>query len=128
MIDLIKQNKVILIVLLIVVAAGAWYIFAGSSGTAALTESSPAGESPAEKALLDSLLTLQAIKLEGQIFQDQAFMSLKDFSTQIVQEPVGRTNPFAPLSGVGQTAGAAAAGTQDTQKTTGQPRTFLNSR
>jgi hypothetical protein len=89
----------------VVVAAMAWYVLVGSTGTdgAVLTESTTGaleGQSTAERELLDSLLTLRAIKLDDSVFRDPAFMSLRDFSTQIVSEPVGRPNPFAPLAGM----------------------------
>ena len=44
------------------------------------------------------LLDLRAIRLDGQIFSDPAFQSLRDSSVDIVLEPIGRVNPFAPLT------------------------------
>ena len=61
--------------------------------------------------ILDILLALRAVKLDDALFSNPAFMSLKDFSTQIVPEPVGRPDPFAPFADAIVTApGPAAAG------------------
>ena len=53
------------------------------------------------------LLQLRAVSLSGTIFSDAAFTSLKDFGSQIVPEPVGRANPFAPLTAVASTSRSA---------------------
>lgn len=47
--------------------------------------------------LISLLLTLRSIKLDEKIFSDTAFRSLEDFSKELIAEPVGRNNPFAPL-------------------------------
>ncbi len=51
----------------------------------------------AERELLSILLDLRRIELREEIFSDRVFISLKDFSQDLVPEPVGRKNPFAPL-------------------------------
>jgi hypothetical protein len=100
MLDLIKNNKIVLIVAGILIAGAAWYGTRTPSATetAILTGevvSSAAQES--EREAIDSLLRMRAIELSGAIFSDPAFLSLQDFRTEIVQEPVGRRNPFAPF-------------------------------
>jgi hypothetical protein len=60
------------------------------------TTGSPSADS-SDQELVATLLALRAVTLSGTIFQDPAFISLSDFSTPIVPEPVGRPNPFAPL-------------------------------
>lgn len=94
----ITQHKLIIIVAVVVVALGVWYGLSGSSGsTPALITQSPAGGG-ADQELVSTLLALRAVKLDGTIFTDPAFVNLRDFSTQIIPESVGRPNPFAPLS------------------------------
>ena len=44
-----------------------------------------------------ALLKIEQIKLDRSIFDNKIFTSLEDRSEEIVDEPVGRTNPFAPL-------------------------------
>lgn len=53
----------------------------------------------AERELLSILLDLRRIELREEIFSDSVFISLKDFSQDLVPEPVGRNNPFAPVFG-----------------------------
>lgn len=50
-----------------------------------------------EQELIGLLLELRSIKLDTALFSDERFRALKDFSQEIVQEPIGRENPFAPL-------------------------------
>ncbi len=44
-----------------------------------------------------ALLKIEQITLHRAIFDDPIFVSLEDRSQPIVDEPIGRTNPFAPL-------------------------------
>ena len=46
------------------------------------------------------LNALNAITFDDSIFKGDVFMSLKDFSLQVVQEKQGRNNPFAPIGTV----------------------------
>jgi len=108
-----SQHKLIAILVALVILGGAWYMFSGSSAPApTLTTTNVSGESSADKNLVATLLALRAVKLDGTIFSEPAFQSLQDFSTQIVSEPAGRTDPFAPLS---QGATASASTTQSAQ-------------
>ena len=69
------------------------------SGTAAGTLSSNTVGSDLIKLLKD----LNAIELDQSIFDEPSFQSLKDFSRPLRAEPVGRENPFAPLSASART-------------------------
>ena len=101
-----------LIIILAVILMGlAWWGLSGSEGGSSsssllTTQGVDAGANPADQALIATLLQLRAVKLDGTIFNDPAFRALRDYSTQIISEPVGRVNPFAPLS-------ARANATQD---------------
>jgi hypothetical protein len=44
-----------------------------------------------------ALLKIEQITLERAIFDNPIFSSLEDRSQPIIDEPIGRTNPFAPL-------------------------------
>lgn len=92
------QHKLLLIIAGVIIAGLVWY---GLSPTAELPDltSTPiaADGSPSDPGIVPTLLTLRAVKLDGTILSSDAFKQLKDFSTEIVPEPVGRTNPFAPL-------------------------------
>ena len=100
--DYISNHKLIVGLIVVVLIGAAWYEFTQSSTPAPLLSSTAAttggDTNPADQTLVSTLLALQAVSLNGTIFSDPAFLSLKDFTTQIVSEPVGRPNPFAPLS------------------------------
>jgi hypothetical protein len=109
----LSQNKLVVIVGLLVVVGIGWYMLSGSSAPApTLTTTSAQGTSKADSDLVSSLLSLRAVKLDGTIFSDPAFVNLKDFSTQIVPEPIGRTDPFAPLSAPPSTSASSTHSAQ----------------
>jgi len=99
MMDLVKQNKFLFVIAALVIAGFVWYGLSEKKPKEGLltSESVSGAQSAAERELLDTLLELRSIQLSGQIFGDPAFGRLQDFSTQIVSEPIGRKNPFAPL-------------------------------
>lgn len=111
------QHKILIIVAVVLIAGGVWYGLSQSSEPAPLltTDTGTPGAlgSPTlegeDQQIVATLLTLRAVTLSSAIFSDPAFMSLKDFTQAIRPEPVGRENPFAPLSG------AAAATSNSTQ-------------
>jgi hypothetical protein len=47
--------------------------------------------------IAQALLKIEQITLDRTIFDNAIFVSLQDRSQPIVEEPVGRTNPFAPI-------------------------------
>lgn len=100
----ILQHKLIVIGAIIVLFVAVWYGLSSSGGAAPVLETGAVGNtgSPtadsADQQLVATLLSLRAVTLSGTIFTDPAFQSLKDFSTAITPEPIGRPNPFAPLS------------------------------
>jgi hypothetical protein len=100
MMDLIRNNKIIVAVVGLAIAALAWYMLSGPSvPDAILTQTAVDPERQSiEAQFISSLLDLRTIRLDGQIFENPAFGALHDFSIEIVPEPVGRDNPFAPLS------------------------------
>ncbi|MCR4325439.1 MAG: hypothetical protein NUV59_01370 [Patescibacteria group bacterium] len=96
------HHKLIIIVGVVAVVALAWWGISGndapSSSSLLTTQSTYATVNADDQNLVATLLALRAVKLEGSIFADPAFIALTDFSTEIVPEPVGRADPFAPLS------------------------------
>lgn len=99
--DFIKNNLMTLLVVAACIAGVVvyqQYFRSDVSGDAILvTDSAAAGNLD----LLQSLSDLRAVKLDSAIFNDQKFLSLVDFGRSIAPEPVGRTNPFAPLGSSG---------------------------
>lgn len=93
----------------LIIAGALWYGFSGSSTNApVLGTTSPATGGTVneeDKDIVTTLLQLRSVTLTGTIFASQVFHGLQDFSTDIMQEPVGRVDPFSPLpSGGSQTA------------------------
>lgn len=95
------KNRIVLLILAGIVLAGIiWYSFLGGKGKEQLLKSEDLTKPGAvDESIVNTLLQLRAVSLSGTIFGDPAFMSLQDFGSQIVPEPVGRPNPFAPLVG-----------------------------
>lgn len=104
----ILQHKLLLIISGIVLAGLVWYGLAPSSDEPDLTSTpSVEGGNSADAGIVPTLLMLRAVKLDGTIFSAPAFARLQDFSTEIVPEPVGRENPFDPLSATQRQSTAA---------------------
>ena len=97
MIDLITHHKISMGAGAVLLAFALWYAMVPASPPAGepLLTATPAGA--ADTGVVEVLLRLRAIRLDSAIFSEPAFTALKDFSVEIVPEPVGRPNPFAPL-------------------------------
>lgn len=95
----LKRYKNILIAAIIIIAAFVAYslFFTGGEDATLVAEEVDAAEQVVEQELIGLLLELRSIRLNTSLFSDERFQSLKDFSQDVVQEPVGRVNPFAPL-------------------------------
>ena len=115
--EIFSNNKLVTAAAALIIAGAVWYGFSGSSADSALlgTENANDTVSSEDQDIVTTLLKLRSVTLSGTIFASQAFLGLKDFSTDIVQEPVGRVNPFAPLpaSASPSASGANNAGEAD---------------
>ncbi len=97
--NLITKYKNILTILVVVIAAFiAYSFFFGGAPEAVLSSDVPSEQVAVDHELIALLLELKGIRLDDSIFADPVFMSLQDFSQELVPEPVGRDNPFAPLN------------------------------
>lgn len=120
----ILQNKfVLMLVGGLLIAGVVWYSFLRDRGSTSLIETADLTETTeADGDIVNTLLELRAVSLSGTIFSDPAFLRLQDFGSAIVPEPVGRSNPFAPLPGQAATAAGAInirSATTSTTTTTG---------
>ncbi len=97
-----SRNQLLLFVFAGIAIAGVvWYSFLRDRGDTTLIQTTDFTEAGmADRDVVNTLLQLREVSLSGTIFQDPAFVSLQDFGRQIVPEPVGRQNPFAPLGAV----------------------------
>ena len=96
-----------LIIISLVVGGGclAFYLFAGSS-TPDLTSVSVSDTSSGSQ-LLTLLNQSRSITLNLSIFSNPVFGDLVDSNQPIAPEPVGRANPFLPLSSALPTTGSS---------------------
>lgn len=94
---LFKNNIIIAVIALILISIGGFYYLSrDEQDDGALLISESAGNS-VDRELLATLLELKSLKFNDALFESNTFRSLKDFSRQIPDEPVGRPNPFAPV-------------------------------
>lgn len=83
----------------ILVAILVWIgLSSSASPSGSLLQTETVDQNGSDQELVATLLALRSVKLDGAIFSDPGFQSLKDFSTEIVPEPIGRPNPFLPLN------------------------------
>lgn len=90
------QNVIIVAVVILIAFLIYTFMFAGKA-TPILTVQNVNQTAPADQDLISLLIELKGITLDESLFADATFASLQDFSKDLVPEPVGRPNPFAPL-------------------------------
>lgn len=95
--NILKQYQTGIAFVLIVLALFAAYQFFIAEGDAPALTATPTAAAGPDQDLVALLFELKGIRLDTALFEDSLFQSLKDFGTDLVQEPVGRVNPFAPL-------------------------------
>lgn len=98
--DIIMRHKLITAIIVVMLIGAAWYEFTGTSAApASILQTTGVATGTGEASIVSTLLQLQAVNLDGTVLANPAFLSLQDFTTQVVNEPTGRPDPFAPLSG-----------------------------
>lgn len=80
-------------VILIFVAYG---VFSGSGDEDVLVSEDAAAPTVGGD-LIVLLGRLQSLSLDSTVFSNPIFRNLVDFGVELVPEPVGRSNPFAPI-------------------------------
>jgi|JI10StandDraft_1071094.scaffolds.fasta_scaffold26285_5 hypothetical protein len=91
------KNLLIALGLAIILFIG-YITFVRDDGSDAMISESLSPEVRQEtQQLLSTLQELKSINVEGRIFSDPLFLSLRDFRVELGTEPEGRSNPFAPL-------------------------------
>jgi hypothetical protein len=98
-----KLKKIIIIVVAIVVILFVYYMFVNKEDDTSLLVTSSSSEMSEKNKILGqkitkTLIQIKDIKLEKAIFTNEVFLSLIDSRVKIDSQPVGRKNPFAPLS------------------------------
>ncbi|HEY0011183.1 MAG TPA: hypothetical protein VGB97_04760 [Candidatus Paceibacterota bacterium] len=92
-----RKNILTFLAAAIVLAGGFYYFFfiAAPSEDTVLSDGAPASE--AEVSFIALVGKLDPIEFDTRILSDPRFMTLVDIRTEVVAEPVGRTDPFGPL-------------------------------
>ena len=110
----ILQNKFVIGAIIIGFVVMGWFILSSSTSTSSSTSIVQGTSSDASSVsgvdLVQALTSLQNVNLDNSFFTNPVFASLKDYSRQVTNEPVGRHDPFAP---VGTVAAQQNAATQD---------------
>lgn len=106
--DLLIKHKLVAVGIVIVIAAAIWYFMSGSSSQEAVLSVEMPTVPPEAQELIQNLAVLRSVTLDGEIFASASFKALRDFSTPITTEPVGRKNPFAPLSASEMASGSSS--------------------
>ncbi len=111
MLSFLKENKILAIGVLILLAGVVYFAMTSSGGSpTTLTSTTDSSTSPVSQNLLVTLSSLRTITLNDTIFTNPVFVSLTDFGVTIPQQPIGRRNPFASAT-LGAAAPAAAQNT-----------------
>lgn len=76
-----------------------YMLFFQESDELVTTEGSTSAVALEGQAFLKTLSEVQAIQLNGEILDDPRFEILVDLRQDVVDEPVGRKNPFLPVAG-----------------------------
>jgi len=99
MIETFKKYKTLLTILVIILIAFIGYsmFFTGGNDGSVLVSQSTSVQGGGDNALLVLLVNLKSITLDDGLFNDPAFKSLIDFGQELIPEPSGRQNPFAPV-------------------------------
>lgn len=94
----LNSNTTFLGIATLLVLAGAyWFFFSGSSAPPL----SLSGSQNVAQARFEMLIgELAPISFDLSILSDERFAALLDITVPTTPEPIGRTDPFAPLPGV----------------------------
>ncbi len=93
-----KTNGTALFIAVILLAAAAYLMFRGETGSPVSATAGPSSE--AEAAFLGLTAQIDPIRFDSSILEDERFLRLQDIRTAILPEQSGRLDPFAPLPGV----------------------------
>lgn len=99
--DFFKQHKILTSVLLVIVLFIGYSMLTGGEGeedlltSETVTEQTPAAV--AEEEVVSLLFELQSLSLNKDLLGSDLFRGLIDFSQELAPQPVGRSNPFAPI-------------------------------
>ena len=95
---LLDNKTTLMAALLGALLIGGYYVFWGGSSEPSLVQTQVESASLEGQQLLAILGDLHALTLDDAIFKDPVFVSLNDYGVVIPVQPLGRSNPFAPVA------------------------------
>lgn len=90
------RNTLLLVALLVILGVGYFMFIADDDAPLSSGISGSEQVQLETQILLSQLQELQQIKIDQSVFSDARFTALRDFRQQLLEEPSGRVNPFAP--------------------------------
>ncbi len=103
------------IIVIVVIGGGIFFYFYGqdsSSNTGGIGVTATGASSVDQTQVLSLLNQIRLLHIDSQLFQDPAYTKLYDYSVDIPDQAVGRSNPFAPLPGEATKSKPAAGATR----------------
>ncbi len=92
------NNKKIIITAVVVLIGLLMYALSSSKPeTDIITTIEATNTETGEREMLKLLTDMKTIRLDGKIFENEVYVNLQDFSRNVIEEPIGRQDPFAPL-------------------------------
>ncbi len=93
------SKNIMLLIALVVVAIAGYFIFAGGDeAPPSLVEVQTGASGDIGQEIVIELNRLKALQnINTDIFRNPAFASLIDRTQVVVPQPIGRSNPFAPI-------------------------------
>ncbi|MEK7464069.1 MAG: hypothetical protein AAB610_03050 [Patescibacteria group bacterium] len=100
-----SKKTFFIVAIIIILALGAYFYFKGTPDSSS-TSSLEAQDSPTSidaqavgTRVLSLLNQINSLKIDASIFDSAVYNSLVDYTITIPEQNVGRSNPFAPISG-----------------------------
>lgn len=119
-----RTTQIIAVLFILIAGYILWDIMAKAPEVQDFSSEVTATASGVEDAkTLETLINMRSLRLDGRIFESPAFQALVNTERQIIPEPVGRQNPFAPVGSdiLSPAAGDAGLEAQNTPVSV-QPR------
>lgn len=98
-----SKGTIITMTIIIIIALGLYFYYKGTPEKDPLSSLDAVDTENLEDAnlmgsrVLTLLNQINALKIDGSIFESTVYKSLVDYTITIPEQPVGRANPFAPI-------------------------------
>lgn len=94
----ILKNALFVFGLILLMAVAYFAFFRGDNTLLLSSNAALTGQAALEtQNFLNRLQDLDKVSIDNSLFSDERFTSLHDFRTEFIDEPTGRSNPFAAV-------------------------------